>query len=199
VLDVNPGTCALKEALPGGTVYVGVEQSAELRASVAEKGVAVADWDVPFLPQEDGAIDRVVCGAFLEHLPTYRDALDFVLETKRVLAPGGRAVFIVPEFRQLGPAFFDDYKHTWPTSWDRVTNMARDCGLRPAGRVHTIGWITMVRDPLTWLAAAGIGIGIGILNVGLVDRIVRTAGLADLAYKVKKTLFELSVVTVEKA
>jgi predicted SAM-dependent methyltransferase len=55
---------------------------------------------VPPLPFEDGALDDIYAGHFLEHLGP-EDATAFLLECFRCLAPGGRLGIVVPDTREI--------------------------------------------------------------------------------------------------
>jgi SAM-dependent methyltransferase len=55
---------------------------------------------VPPMPFEDGALDDIFAGHFLEHLSP-QDAKAFLLECRRCLAPGGRLGIVVPDTREI--------------------------------------------------------------------------------------------------
>lgn len=63
-------------------------------------------WNVQWgLPFADGAASHVFVSHLLEHLFFPRDALAFLAELKRVLAPGGRVRLVVPDVAQLIDAY----------------------------------------------------------------------------------------------
>lgn len=63
-------------------------------------------WNVQWgLPFADGAATHVFVSHLLEHLFFPRDALAFLAELKRVLAPGGRLRLVVPDVAQLIDAY----------------------------------------------------------------------------------------------
>lgn len=55
---------------------------------------------VPPLPYEDGALDEIFAGHFLEHL-TVDEARAFLAECRRVLRPGGTLGVVVPDTRAV--------------------------------------------------------------------------------------------------
>lgn len=63
-------------------------------------------WNVQWgLPFADGAATRVFVSHLLEHLFFPHDALAFLAELRRVLAPGGRVRLVVPDVAQLIDAY----------------------------------------------------------------------------------------------
>ncbi|WP_240738234.1 class I SAM-dependent methyltransferase [Deinococcus fonticola] len=96
VLDVGTGTGVVALALARtGARVTGVDIAPEMIALARHKahGLAGADFQVAdgtALPFEDGHFDVVVCAAGLFFMPDMGAALQ---EWRRVLKPGGRAVF----------------------------------------------------------------------------------------------------------
>jgi aspartate beta-hydroxylase len=63
-------------------------------------------WNVQWgLPFADGAATQVFVSHLLEHLFFPHDAMAFLIELKRVLAPGGRVRLVVPDVAQLVDAY----------------------------------------------------------------------------------------------
>ena len=63
-------------------------------------------WNVQWgLPFADGAASHVFVSHLFEHLFFPHDAMAFLAELKRVLAPGGRVRLVVPDVRQLIDAY----------------------------------------------------------------------------------------------
>lgn len=77
---------------------------------------------VPPLPFEDGALDDIFAGHFLEHLSP-EDARAFLAECLRCLTPVGRLGIVVPDTREI------------LTRW---LNGALDCVEYPAGTWHAV-------------------------------------------------------------
>lgn len=65
--------------------------------------------DLTNIPVEDCRFDFIICNQVLEHLPEPLDALS---ELRRVLKPGGRAIFTVPFFYEEHEQPFDFYRYT---------------------------------------------------------------------------------------
>ena len=86
VLDIAPGK-ALSQWLRGlpDVVY----RSGDLDPTLADEQVDVTDMSA----FEDGAFDLIVCSHVLEHVNDDRRAMR---ELRRVLAPGGHAILMVP-------------------------------------------------------------------------------------------------------
>jgi len=77
---------------------------------------------VPPLPYEDGTLDDIYAGHFLEHLTPW-DARAFLAECLRCLAPGGRIGILVPDTREV------------LTRWLRGD---LDCVEYPVGTFHAV-------------------------------------------------------------
>jgi len=103
-LGTGPGVSAfaLAEALPGGSAVTGVDLSPRMIARAKRhharrfphlEGVSFHVADAARLPFDDGAFDLVTGHSFLYLLP---DAVSALREARRVLRPGGVAVFMEP-------------------------------------------------------------------------------------------------------
>lgn len=195
ILDLNPGLHGIYHELRGSSVeYVGLEQNPRIREVLEERNVQVRDWKIPQIPLGDESVDCVLSAPFIEHLPTYVDALNLLLEVKRILKPGGRLVMIVPNYLSLKEIFFEDYKHGWITTRKRMEDMLADCQYEVLGFRYTIGWITMRMNPVVGMFRIGISMLMGLLRVHLVDRLLEVLTLNRLSTKFKKTFFELIVI-----
>jgi SAM-dependent methyltransferase len=95
--------------------------------------------DITRLPFADGAFDVIICSHVLEHVP---DDARAMAELRRCLAPGGRALLLVPEATDDAPTD-EDLAENDPGErerrfgqWDHVRLYARDdfvARLRRAG------------------------------------------------------------------
>ena len=117
----------LAVAYPGGQL-IGVDLVAPGLAKA--HGLVPDAWllraDVCDLPLGDASIDAVVSANLLEHVPDDRGALR---EMFRVLAPGGRAVVVIP----AGPDTYDYYDrflgHERRYARGELAGKAREAGL----------------------------------------------------------------------
>jgi malonyl-CoA O-methyltransferase len=135
VLDLGCGTGRHAVRLAGaGAVVTGVDFSEGMLEEARRKPGAGAvhflkhDLHQP-LPFADGTFDRVVSGLVLEHL---QDLTPFFAESRRVLRPGGLAVFSA-----MHPAMFlkgVQARFTDPDSGEKV---------QPGSVAHTIGDFVM--------------------------------------------------------
>jgi ubiquinone/menaquinone biosynthesis C-methylase UbiE len=143
VLDLGCGTGRYARLLAAaGARIVGVDLSAGMLEQARQRGPASAAWaraDVRQLPFRNAAFAGVVSGLVVDHVPDLRPLL---AETARVLASGGRAIFVgvhPDSQRRRGPhvAFHRDGKwwrmpgsiHT-PPQWRqaaRQTPLSIEC------------------------------------------------------------------------
>lgn len=105
VLDLACGSGVVARALPAGTRVVGADAWDEMLVLAREasgRGPAWAVADFHRLPFRGGAFDAVLCQQALQ----FADEPALVLgEARRVLAPGGRAVFAVWADLDASPGF----------------------------------------------------------------------------------------------
>ena len=65
------------------------------------------------MPVADASFDVVFCKSFIEHL---REPISFAEDCYRVLKPGGRVLFLTPDWESNHRIFFDDVTHVTPFS-----------------------------------------------------------------------------------
>ena len=128
VLDFGCGNGALLAALPGAE-KIGVEVGREARVAAASKGLSVVERtaEVP-----DASVDVVISNHALEHVER---PLDELRELRRVLRPGGVAVFVVPindwrSDRAFDPSDPNHHLYTWTPQL--FGNLLTDAGFEVA-------------------------------------------------------------------
>jgi SAM-dependent methyltransferase len=65
------------------------------------------------MPVADGSFDVVFCKSFVEHL---REPVGFAEDCYRALKPGGKVLFLTPDWESNQRIFFDDVTHVTPFS-----------------------------------------------------------------------------------
>jgi SAM-dependent methyltransferase len=114
------------------------------KAHARSPSVRLLRADVGALPIADGVLDAVVSANLLEHVP---DDLRALREFARVLAPGGRAVIVVP----AGPATYDYYDrflgHERRYEQGELAAKCAEAGLEPIEDLH----IASLLYPAFWL------------------------------------------------
>ena len=136
VLELGCGTGRfaarlLRERLPAGATYVGVDVSprmAELaRTAVAPWGsratIELSDGSL-LLPAADGSVDRVVCAYVLDLLAP-RDVAAFLGEARRVLRPGGLLALASLAPGHTPPARL--VTALWQRAWDLRPSLVGGC------------------------------------------------------------------------
>lgn len=195
ILDLNPGFEGIYNEIDlYQNKYLALEQNPNIRSFLEEHSIPVKDWNISTIPLEDNSIDYVLSTPFIEHLPTYVDALNLLIEIRRVLKPNGKILLIVPNYLSLKEIFFEDYKHGWVTTKKRIKDMLLDCHYEILGCRYTIGWITMKMNPLTAFLRFGISILFAVLRLNIVERSMEFFKLDIVGNKIKKTVFELIVI-----
>ena len=195
ILDLNPGFEGIYNEIDlSQNKYLALEQNPNIRSFLEERSIPVKNWNIPSIPLEDNSIDYVLSTPFIEHLPTYIDALNLLIEIRRVLKPGGKILLIVPNYLSLKEIFFEDYKHGWVTTRKRIKDMLLDCHYEILGFRYTIGWVTMRMNPLTAFLRFGFSILFAVLRLNIVERSMEFFKLDILGNKIKKTFFELIVI-----
>jgi ubiquinone/menaquinone biosynthesis C-methylase UbiE len=167
-LGTGPGVSAFEVARRAPGVHVlGLDfarrmlaRAARHRASEAARATSFAQADALRLPLRDAAVDAVTCHSFLYLVPQRAAAL---AEIRRVLRPGGRALFLEPRHGAPltpGPrAWLREPHFAWiMTQWHlfgrwegrfsraSLTGMLAAAGLRPLAcdeRLDGWGWLAV--------------------------------------------------------
>lgn len=87
-------------------------RSADLYSELADDKVDITDMRI----YPDGAFDFIVCSHVLEHVP---DDATAISELYRVLAPGGRAILMVPILTTIGETDEDPNEKSVDERWAR--------------------------------------------------------------------------------
>lgn len=191
IVDLNAGEGDIGVALEAkGFEYLAMEQNPALREIMTGKGLKCRDWRIPKSRLPPQSIDLVICKSFLEHIPGWIAAFELLLEARRVLKPGGSILVIAPNAPAAGRAFWNDYKHGWYVSKQRLVDMGSDAGLSCADSRFTWGWITLSQGPQFALLRYFSRIVMAVLNITWFSRLLEAIGLAGLVRKVQKTLLE---------
>lgn len=199
VLDFNAGTDGLgPDFVAAGHEYSALEQNRLVKDALESQNLPVKEWRPPNIPHPDSSFDLVLSLAFFEHLPTWIDAMQQLLEVKKVLVPGGRFVIVAPNAPGMGNTFWDDYKHGWLVSRKRLMDMAEEAGFEVVSTRYSIGWITLKGGPLGAAGRVVARMANALLNLSAISRLLEAAGLDMLAAKIKKTVFELVAVEIRK-
>ena len=152
----------LRERLPGGATYLGVDVSPRM---VALAGAALAPWrdrahvvltdGAVRLPLPDGSADRVV-STYVVDLLSPADAATFVAEARRVLRPGGVLALASLAPGRTPPARL--VTRLWRAVWS--LNPALLGGCRPldlAPLIDAGDWDVTAHFPVTdWLLSSDV-------------------------------------------
>ncbi|MFH1383207.1 MAG: methyltransferase domain-containing protein [Chloroflexota bacterium] len=110
VLDIGCGFCHFLNHLQAKE-KVGVDANPSA-GEYADKGVTFIHIDDLSLKMlSDGHFDCVFLSNFLEHLDSSQDVIAILKRVKELLVPGGKVIILQPNFRLLGPAYFDFIDH----------------------------------------------------------------------------------------
>jgi SAM-dependent methyltransferase len=109
---------------------IGVD-ARECRSHLAE-GVSFVrdDAGAALASMEAGSVDLVMASNLLEHLD-WDDVGPLLKEMQRVVRPGGRAMFLQPNFRYCSRSYFDDYTHRTIFTDRSLAAWIRSAGLEP--------------------------------------------------------------------
>jgi len=110
----------------GGERKIGLDFDFEALTIARGKGFTVAQADVQRgLPFKDDSFTSIDCQHVIEHVA---NPLFLLQESRRVLKPGGRAVFVTPNVKTLGFDFYTDYTHIRPFTTTGLERVANDAG-----------------------------------------------------------------------
>lgn len=112
ILDLG---CGRGEFLEGfkenGLEVFGLDRDPNAAKCTNVVEVKTCDFEKHKFPYPDNTFDIVFSKSVVEH---FFDPENFILESFRVLKPGGRIVMMTPDWKSTVKIFFDDYTHRQP-------------------------------------------------------------------------------------
>lgn len=184
ILEVGPGrgdfagACSQQEGLEYSCVDINERLLQELDTLGGRKVRSM----VPGLPFANDSFDVTYASNVLEHMVDFPAANQFLIEMKRVTAPGGLVCHRAPDAMAWGMQFWNgDYTHSFVTTKRRVAQLYLDTGLQ----IEEV--VTVAGSVLGW-PARGVSL-IGKLIPGwIVDHGANpTSRISKLVYSAKTT------------
>ena len=115
LLDVACGRAEMSAGFAAlGFVVTAVDSSPKARAHATQAGATFVAHSVDpsaSIPVADGSFDVIFCKSFVEHL---REPVTFAEDCFRILKPGGKVLFLTPDWEVNQKIFFDDVTHVTP-------------------------------------------------------------------------------------
>ena len=111
VLDLGSGSCEFVNAIQARTkIAVDLNPDTARFADPEVDVLTTASTDLSGV--KGGSVDTVFTSNFFEHLASSTELLATLAECRRVLAPQGRIVVLMPNIRNLGGAYWDYLDHS---------------------------------------------------------------------------------------
>jgi cyclopropane fatty-acyl-phospholipid synthase-like methyltransferase len=172
-----------------GYEYTGIEPSASLAQSLAERGYHVIKQEVPKINVSDNKFDLIHSMDLVEHLLTYEQVLAFLLDCQRALKPNGHISIIAPNYSTLKESFFEyDYQHSFPTTEYRIVSLVQDCGFRVVRRAKFLFAFGLKGSYKTYFDRALAHTLIPISRNPIVRSMTHVVGGETLGFKIHKNL-----------
>lgn len=166
VLDLGPGRCWFMKQAPED--IIGVDLSPEVVAHYRNEGLRIHEGSAYEIPFPDGTFAGAFSCWLWEHIPDLDRAMQ---ELYRVMAPGAKALIIVPSARH--PNFWDDYTHVRPFTDASLQQLASNNGFEDVSTCP----MPFMRGIMQLMRATGDGAAWTYLNTS--DRVLRRLGLAN--------------------
>ncbi len=110
VLDIGCGFCHFLNHLKANE-KVGIDANPLPKNHAAEDVTFIHTDDLRWEMLLNEHFDSVFLSNFLEHLDNSRDVIGVLERVRELLRPGGKVIILQPNFRLLGPAYFDFIDH----------------------------------------------------------------------------------------
>lgn len=150
VIEIGPGLGAFADACQRASLrYDAVEPSPRVCQALRSAGHEVVEGLVPPLPFADRSAGVVHASHVVEHNPTFREAMEFLQECRRVVDVGGLVSIVGPDFDHFGDEFWKThYSHSVPINRRRLAQLMADCSLE----IRHAGYLSgPFRGPMRWL------------------------------------------------
>ncbi len=130
LLEIGPGRGVFADmCTTAGIRYVALDINYRLVHHLATRGHHGAQAHAVHLPVTTGTFDIAFASHVIEHSPSYPDALAFLNEMCRIVAPGGVVALVTPDYLALREDFWNcDYSHSFVTTRRRLHQMMHDAG-----------------------------------------------------------------------
>jgi len=110
VLDIGCGFCHFLNYLVAKE-KVGVDANPLAKSYAASDVTFIHSYDLSLSMLTQEYFDCVFLSNFLEHLESTKQAIELLNRVRELLRLGGRVIILQPNFRLLGPAYFDFVDH----------------------------------------------------------------------------------------
>jgi len=110
VLDIGCGFCHFLNHLKAKE-KTGVDANPSAGNYAAKDVTFIHSDDLCLKMLPDEHFDCVLLSNFLEHLDSTREVIALLVRVRELLKPEGRVIILQPNFRLLGPAYFDFVDH----------------------------------------------------------------------------------------
>ena len=192
-LEIGPGTGLIAEIVTQlGGKYTAVEGNEVLSKKLIDKDFDVVNQTVPPIPFSDNSFDYVFHSHLIEHMPSYTDAFKLTEECFRVIKPGGRLVFIAPDYMRLGKYYWDcDYTHSFVVTERRIGQLLQDSGAKDE-------FILRYTEPFSGRFGRYVGVFMQLFPYTFLIDISPVRFLKLFFYKIRATFIQCLLVVVVK-
>jgi SAM-dependent methyltransferase len=145
MLDIGSGRAEMAAGfVQHGLKVTATDASSEAAEFARKAGAGFHQFQVApdkKLPFPDDSFDIVFCKSFVEHL---REPVPFAVDCLRVLRPGGRVIFLTPDWESNHKIFFDDVTHVTPFTTQTMSQLLE------IGGFEKVTSYRFRQLPLTW-------------------------------------------------
>ncbi len=189
VAEIGPGRGEFaRECTNRKLNFIGIEPSAKWAEKLRADGFQIVTESVPPLALASESVDLVHSSDFVGHLVDYREVMNFLAESFRVLKPGGYISIIAPNHETIRSLYFKyEYQHSFIVTRHRIKHMLADSGF---ATVADKCFLLTIAPGLNWIDRIATHTTLPVLTSAPVQSLIRALTSDAVLFRINKNLHD---------